>query len=334
MRIGVLAPPWLTVPPETYGGTELIVDILCRGFKEAGHEPILFASGDSTCPVELVSKIDQAEMPPDKYKEHIQIAAILEQADALGLDIIHSHLEGFQPYATALDIPVVCTLHVNITEQRRIFLQTNSAVRYVAVSENQGRSFPFGVHVIHHGIELARYNLQREKEGYFAVFGEISRKKGADTAIRVCEESGKRVKIAGYVPPLELDWFEKEVRSKVKLGSFDYLGPLGFEEKVKYLGAADAVLSPVRWDEPFGLVIIEAMACGTPVIGTRRGAVPELIEHGVTGFLCDTEEELVEAAERVHDLDPDDCRKHVEENFDSQRMVSEYIKLFEKIVAK
>jgi glycosyltransferase involved in cell wall biosynthesis len=331
MRIGVLAPPWLPVPPPTYGGTELIADILCRGFKAAGHEAILFASGDSTCPVRKISAIGRAEMPPDKYKEHLQIAALLRAAPELGLDIVHSHLEGIQPYAHLLGVPVVCTLHVDMTEQRRIFLQTNAAVDYVAVSEKQGRSFPFGVRVIRHGIEIERYRFsgRDKKKKHLLFLGEICRRKGADVAVRAWMALARPVKIAGWVPPVEQDWFKRDVMSRVRLGSLEFLGPVGFEQKVELLGEAAALLCPVRWEEPFGLVAAEAMACGTPVIAIRRGAMPELVEHGVTGFLCDDEEEVLTAIERIEEIDPEACRRRVEELFDAQRMVREYLEMFE-----
>jgi len=333
LRIGVLAPPWLPVPPPAYGGTELIADILCRGFSQAGHEPILFASGDSTCPVRRISAIDRAEMPPDKYKEHLQIAALLREIPALGLDIVHSHLEGIQPYAASIGVPVVCTLHVDVSEQRRIFLQTNESVDYVAVSEKHGRSFPFGVHIIRHGIELERYPLQREKEPYLLFLGEVCRRKGADMAVRAWMTLARPVKIAGYVPAEDRRWFKRDVMGRLRLGSLEFLGPVGFKEKVELLGRASALLCPARWEEPFGLAAAEAMACGTPVIATRRGALPEIVEDGVTGFLCDDEEEVIEAVGRAGEIDPDACRRRAEELFDSHRMINEYLELFGTILS-
>ena len=332
LRIGVLAPPWLPVPPPTYGGTELIVDILCRGFAEAGHEPILFASGDSTCPVQTISAIETAEMPPDKYKEHLQIAALLRAAPKLGLDIVHSHLEGIQPYAPMLGVPVACTLHVDVTRDRRVFLQTRESVDYIAVSEKQGRSFPFGVNIIRNGIEIERYPLQTGKEPYLLFLGEVSRRKGADVAVRAWMALAKTVKIAGYVPPAEETWFKSDVLNRLCLGGLEFLGPVGFRDKIDLLGRASALLCPVRWEEPFGLVAVEAMACGTPVIAIRRGAMPELIEHGVTGFLCDDEDEVIEAAANAGDIDPEACRRRVAELFSSERMVREYLNLFDKLV--
>jgi glycosyltransferase involved in cell wall biosynthesis len=335
MRIGVLAPPWLPVPPSTYGGTELIADILCRGFKEAGHEPILFASGDSTCPVRIISAIDHAEMPPDKYKEHLQIAALLLNAPKLGLDIVHSHLEGIQPYAPLLRVPVVCTLHVDMTDQRRGFLQSGDNVDYIAVSEKQGRSFPFGVKVIRHGIEVERYKLvgREHKKRHLLFLGEISRRKGADVAVKAWMKLAQPVKIAGYVPPGEQEWFKRDVLSRVRPGSLEFLGPVGFKQKVELLGEAAALLCPVRWEEPFGLVAAEAMACGTPVIAIRRGALPELVENGVTGFLCDDEEEVLEVVDRIGEIEPAACRQRVVKLFDSRRMVREYLDLFETKLA-
>jgi glycosyltransferase involved in cell wall biosynthesis len=333
LRIGVVAPPWIPVPPETYGGTELVTDILCRGFREAGHHVALFASGDSTCPVERICPMDRAVLPPDKYKEHIHLAAVLRKASELKLDIIHSHLEGLQPYAPLLPCPVVCTLHVDVTETRRQYFLANQKVHYVAVSENQGASFPFPVTVIHHGIELERYPFRKEKEQYLAFLGEISRRKGADAAVKAWMTLAVPVKIAGYVPPAEEEWFKKWVMPRLREGCLEYLGPVGFKQKVDILSRAGALLCPIRWQEPFGLVVAEAMACGTPVVGMRRGAFPELIEDGVTGFLCDDAEDILSAAGRVGDLAPEDCRRQAEEQFDSKKMVSGYLELFEKILA-
>lgn len=332
LRIGVLAPPWLKVPPETYGGTELIVDILCRGFKEAGHEPILFAAGDSSCPVELQASFNIAEMPPDKYKEHAHIAHFLRLADELDLDIIHSHLEGLQPYSPLLRIPVVCTLHVEITSSRRAFLSGNKGVTYVAVSADQAESFPIDAEVIYHGIEMQRYPIEYINRDYFLFLGEISRRKGVDTAVAVARELKKPLRIAGYLPPTEEEWFFELMMADDCKELIDFIGPVGFADKIKLLKRAVALLAPIRWREPFGLVVIEAMACGTPVIANARGALPELIEDGVTGFLCNSTDELVQAGENVGCIDPVLCRKRVEYLFDHRRMIGDYLHLFNKCI--
>ena len=333
MRIGMVAPPWIPVPPHTYGGTELIADILCRGFEKAGHDVVLFASGDSTCPVQHIGTLEAAKLPPDKYKEHSHLAEVLRQAESLKLDIIHSHLEAIQPYAPWLGVPVVCTLHVDVTEARRDFFQANRRVTYVAVSENQGQSFPMPVNVILHGIEIQRYPVRAAKEPYIAFLGEISRRKGADVAVRAWMALAARVKIAGYVPPSEEEWFQREVMPRLKQGALEHLGPIDFPRKIELLSHASAILCPIRWQEPFGLVAIEAMACGTPVIAIRRGAFPELIEDGVTGFLCDSDEEILEAVGEVGKLNPEDCRRRVEKLFDSRRMVQDYLDLFDSILS-
>lgn len=333
LKIGVLAPPWLTVPPQTYGGTELIVDILCRGFKEAGHEPILFAAGDSSCPVELNPSFARAEMPPDKYKEHAHIAHFLKQASELDLDVIHSHLEGLQPYSSLLQSPIICTLHVEITPARTAFLSTNTGVTYVAVSADQADSFPMDTEVIHHGIELHRYPFESSKREYFLFLGEISRRKGVDSAVSIVRQLDRQLKIAGYLPPAEEQWFLGDVMTGECKGLVDFIGPVGFAEKISLLSDAAALLTPIRWREPFGLVLIEAMACGTPVVANARGALPELIEHGVTGFLCNNDDELMHAANHVGQIDPVKCRKRVESLFDHRRMVEDYLRLFEDCIS-
>ena len=332
MRIGVLAPPWNKVPPDNYGGTERIVDILCRGYAAAGHEPILFASGDSTTPVQHEHIIAEARMPPDKYQEHVHLAHFIKRANELSLDMVHSHLEAIQPYAGMLPCPVVCTMHVEITSERERFLRRNKAVHYVSISRNHSQKFPMPVEFIRHGLEIEKFPCTEEADHYLFFIGEISERKGADTAARVARELGIPLKIAGPVKPGTELWFEREV---IGLGSgmeIQHLGPLGFEDKVALMGRAMAVLCPVRWDEPFGLVAVEAMACGTPVVAMARGSFPELIEDGVTGFLCENEDEFLDKVPQTRELDRFCCHDRMLELFDHQRMVDEYLTLFVRLL--
>jgi glycosyltransferase involved in cell wall biosynthesis len=334
LRIGVLAPPWNHVPPKNYGGTEMVVDLLCRGFASYGHEPVLFCSGDSTCPVERHYIIERAVMPPSKYQEHIHIGHFIEQANHLKLDLVHSHLEAVQPYAKYLNCPVVCTLHVELDRERKKFIGYNERVKYIAISHSHASTFPFEVPVIHHGLELYNFPFRNLVGEYLLFIGELSEKKGVDIAMKTAIETGIPLKIAGYLPAHSKDWFNRQVHIIGKNKLIQYMGKVSNEVKLKLMQEALCLLAPIRWEEPFGLVAIEAMACGTPVIAMSRGALPELIEDEVTGFICASDKEFFERAAIADAIDPKACRKRVENRFEHLRMICEYLELFERVIDK
>lgn len=327
LRIGVLAPPWNRVPPIDYGGTETIADLLCRGYREAGHDVTLWSSGDSTCPVTRRSVIAEAQMPPDKYQEHIHLAAFLQEAESGFYDIVHSHLEAIQPWAERLPCPVVCTLHVDVTPERARFLSYNRAVRYVAISAAQAKKFPVPARIIHNGLDIAEFPWRERKEDYFLFLGALVPEKGLDIAVTASRRLGVPLRIAGYLPARGEQWLDRLLEGD-HAGLLMYMGCVSTEDKLNLLAGARALLCPVRWDEPFGLVAVEAMACGTPVIGMNRGALPEVVDHGITGYLADDESAFIDAVRHAAAIDPAACRRRCQEHFGSERMVRAYLDYF------
>jgi glycosyltransferase involved in cell wall biosynthesis len=334
LRIGVLAPPWVPVPPQTYGGTEIMVDILCRGFAEHGHTPVLFTPGDSTCPVEKVVTKPSSQMPPDKYQEQIQLAAIMRQAKSLKLDIIHSHLEGILAFADLLPCPVVCTVHIPIGEQLKTYLSRYQDHNIVSISNSHAATFPFETKMIYNGIETSTFPLKEKKDDYLAFLGALSADKGVDVAVRTAVALGKKIKVAGYIRPGERPWFEREVVRQMGTGQIELLGPVNHAQKVKLLSNASAVLCPVRWQEPFGLVTVEAMACGTPVVAMSNGAFSEIIEHGVSGILCNKRSDFADCCGQASRIQPAAARARVEKMFNHNIMIESYLQYFEEILAR
>jgi glycosyltransferase involved in cell wall biosynthesis len=327
LRIGMLAPPWVRVPPADYGGTETIVDLLARGYQTAGHEVTLWASGDSTCPVPRRHVIAEAQMPPDKYQEHLHLAAFMLEAGAGAYDLVHSHLEAIQPWADHLPCPVICTLHVDVTPERARFLAYNRAVRYVAISAAQARTFPIPARIIHNGLDIGRFPWRERKQEYLLFLGSLVPEKGLDVAVTASRRLGIPLRIAGYLPARGEDYLNRQLESD-HAGLLMYLGCVSQADKLKLLAGARALLCPVRWDEPFGLVAIEAMACGTPVVALNRGALPEVVAHERTGFIADDESAFIDAVRHADRIDPAVCRRHCEEHFSSERMVNAYLEYF------
>jgi len=324
MRLAVIAPPWIPVPPVDYGGTELIVDILCRGYQARGHEVVLFCSGDSTCPVDRIASNTAGALPPDKHAEHQHFALALAEIQRGQFDAVHCHLEGILPYAQLLSVPVLTTVHVPMTLPReRLLSQSTSPV--IAVSADQASTFPRPTSVVHHGLELHRYHLVAEKDDYLLWLGSVTPEKGLEAALEIAEATGMPMKVAGPVPEGATDWWRNICSSTT--ASIEYCGLVGFADKAELLARARALMMMVNWQEPFGLVAVEAMASGTPVLANRRGALPEIVEDGVSGFLCDSSEDAISAIGRLHSLKAETIRSVAMERFSAERMVSEYLQL-------
>lgn len=332
MRIGLIAPPWLPVPPPCYGGTEEVVDTLARGLQKAGHEVQLFTTGDAGCQVPKAYAYPEAERErlgatiPELYHTLYAYQALED------CDIIHDHTVAGLFVAGLVDLPpVVTTSHGPFTKElQEIYRAIQDRVAIVAISHDQA-SQAGKVHVarvIHHGLDPQVYAPGTGRGGYLLFLGRMNPDKGVHLAARVARAAGRRLVIAAKMQePLEHRYFEEKV--KPLLGDqIIYLGEADRPTKKQLLADAEALINPIQWPEPFGLVMIEALASGTPVIAFPQGAAPEIIDSGDTGFLCHDEYEMVGAVERLEEIDRKACRDSFEERFTAQRMVQDHLDLY------
>ncbi len=340
MKIGLLAPPWLPIPPPAYGGTEAVIDLLARGFQDAGHDVVLYTTGDSTCPVPRRWVFDHGE--PDRMGiaaielRHL-IHAYRELQDC---DIVHDHTLIGPVYAARFpELTVVTTNHGPFNpELTDLYTEIASEVPIIAISEHQASTAARLdiAAVIHHGLELDQFpvgpGLGDDDGEYFLFLGRMVPEKGARRAVVAAQRAGVRLKIAAKMrEPLEHQFFSEQIEPLLD-DRVAYVGEVGASERLELLRGAKALVNPIRWPEPFGLVMIEALACGTPVLAFKEGSAPEIVEHGVTGFLCDEVDDLVEAIAHVGEIDRDACRTSAEERFTTRRMVSNHLTLFERLL--
>jgi glycosyltransferase involved in cell wall biosynthesis len=341
MRIAEVAPPWLAVPPKGYGGIEWVVSLLADGLAERGHDVTLFATGDSHTKAELDSIFPQAPGPAfinDILYDTLHSLHAFRDPSRFDLFHVHSPFSALA-MAAAVDSPAVHTVHgAFTTEMRALFAAACDRVWFVAISDAQRRTMPELPYagVVHNGIEVERYSFREDKEDFVLFLGRAAPEKGAHRAILAAREAGIPLRMAVKVVHLtEQDYWKEQVRPL--LGSdVEVLNEIGDELKCELLSKARAVLFPIDWDEPFGLVMTEAMACGTPVIATPRGAVPEVISDGETGFIVSVEDYPSQAAAaigRAAEIDPKACRRHVEQNFSKEVMVAGYERAFERVLS-
>jgi len=340
LRIAILSPPWFPVPPTGYGGIEAVVSLLVEGLVECGHDVTLFASGDSHTRAHLVAAF------PDAPSALIGTTAVeLRHAiecyvRADRFDVIHDH-SGLLALALGglTSTPVVHTVHGpmdgdHADDYARLYPLLPNA-RLISISLNQQRlrpGLPWFAN-IPNAVDLGGYRLGTEKERYLAFVGRMSADKGCHLAIEIAAAAGLPLRIAGKRrEPPELAYFAEHVAPH--LGpNVEYLGEIPHEAKVDLLRHALATLFPITWEEPFGLVMIESMACGTPVLATRRGAVPEIVEHGVTGFVVDHPLELAAYVDAAAALDPATLRAHAEASFSAERLVADHVAVYRAAVA-
>ncbi len=342
MHVGLIAPPWAPVPPALYGGIELVIDELATGLVAAGHEVTLFATGDSTCPVPRRFVLEHAEGARIGHTVPELRNALAAYESLVDVDVIHDHtLAG--PLLAAerrSPIPVVTTVHGELNgELAAIYRALGDRVSILAISEAQRRPAPELpiAGVIHHGINAADFPIgdgQGDEDGPYCLFlGRMSPDKGAHRAIEVARKAGTRVLMAAKMrDPAEVHYFTDFVEPELGPDAV-YLGEVPHERKLELLAGATALLFPIRWNEPFGLVMLEAMACGTPVLAFPEGAAPEVVEDGRTGFLCQDEQDMIEAFGRIGELSRADCRASVEGYFSVERMVADHVAFFESLLA-
>ncbi|GAC1324185.1 MAG: glycosyltransferase family 4 protein [Chloroflexota bacterium] len=347
MRIAQLAPPLQSVPPHGYGGTERVVATLTDELVRRGHSVTLFASGDSRTRAELVPIVERALWRRDEPTNDIRsyMPSILE--DIIGprldeFDIVHSHLDvyGF-PLATMYPrVPMVTTMHgrMDVPEMWPTYAR-NRHLPFVSISDSQRAPLRDAnwVGTVYHGIHLEEFTYTSDPDDYLVFVGRMSPEKGLDSAIQVARRAGRRLKIAAR-PPMEFgdtpeirrdrEYYTTRIAPLLDMPGIELLGELGGQARNDLLRNAAALLFPIRWPEPFGLVMIEALACGTPVLGLERGSVPEIITHGSTGFFCTNEDELVKAVGRIDEIDRGLCRQSVEVRFSPGMMAEGYERIY------
>ena len=339
MRIALISTPYLPVPPRLYGGTELIVSELAEGLVRRGHRVELFATGDSRTTAELRSLYPTAEWPPSTLTDLDHVSWAMQQVNQRGpFDVIHAHSAVALACARLMpDVPIVYTLHHTKDERLSGFYQHCQDAHYVAISEDQRRrEIPLRhVHVIHHGLDPARYAGPTTSLGDYVCFiGRYAQVKGPHTAIDVARAAGVRIRLAGEVHAPDESWADAELRPRLAEPHVTELGPIGLGVKAPLLAHARALLAPIEWNEPFGLILIEAMLSGCPVVAFPMGSVPELIEDGVTGFVVRSREQMVELIRpggAVDRIDRVRCRQRAVERFSADRMVADHVALYERV---
>ena len=337
MRIGLIAPTWLPIPAPAYGGTETVVDTLARGLQAAGHEVHLVAHPDSTCPVPTSSVVlagDTTRMG----RASIELEHALGAYQQLqGCDIVHDHtLAGPIIAARYPEMAVVATNHMPFTRtMTAIFGAAVPHVGLIAISHSHAASTTLPIAgVVHHGIDVAEFPVGNGGGGYVAVLARMTPDKGIHRAIAIAKAACVPLRIAAKMKePREREYFEQYVEPELN-GEIQYLGELDHVRKRKFLGDAVALLNPIMWPEPFGMTMVEAQACGTPVVGCPRGAAPELVEHGVTGFLSDDDDELASALRTLDRFDRGACRQRVADRFSARRMVDAHLEVYERQIAR
>jgi glycosyltransferase involved in cell wall biosynthesis len=341
LRIAVISPTWFPVPPTGYGGIEWVVSLLADGLVEGGHEVTLFASGDSHTNARLVSVYNPApsERIGHAMPELRHALACYERAEEF--DVINDHSG---PPAAALSglvqTPVVHTVHGPLDNEAgevyEVLKRMLPDLSLVSLSLNQRVPHPDLPWIANcpNALDLSLYPFRPQRGDYLLFLGRMSPDKGCHRAIAVAMEAGLPLKIAGKNrEPAENAYFEQFVRPHLG-SSIEYLGEVSHGEKVELLQHARAMLFPIEWEEPFGLVMIESMACGTPVIATRRGAVPEVIEHGRSGLIVEDYRIMAAALEEADRIEPRECRRYVEERFAPERMVADYVRAYRAAMAR
>lgn len=338
MRIGIIAPPWTAVPPRGYGGTESFVDRLARGVQDLGHDVLLFTTGDSTCPVPRRWVLP--ESMPDRMGEMLpEVRHVLHAYKTMrDMDVVHDNTLLGPLYAWRdPSLPVVTTNHGPFDETLGdLYRAVNERASIVAISHDQAtraRGIEIDA-VIHHGVELQAFPQGAGDGGYFLFLGRMNPEKGAREAAQVAHKAGIRLIIAAKMrEPAEHEYFHREVEPLLS-DRIAYVGEADEQRKVELLGGATALINPIQWPEPFGLVMVEAMACGTPVLTFPAGAAPEIVDDGETGFLCRDLESMCDRVANVAELDRNACRAAVERRFSLRGMAQKYVELFEQVVER
>lgn len=391
LKVAIIAPPWLAIPPKGYGGIEAVVDGLVKGLVKLGVDVELFAVEGTEVPksakIHTLYKDEQYHYIAMALFDNFPVFAAQMQfalnhiRDAGDFDIIHDHMTFLGPHVLAAATidkhlpPAVHTLHGppfsteetiagGLPDNRPFWSQlgkSSGRMYMVGISDMLMRTAPESLHhiilgTVYNAIDVETFPFQPRKSDYFITLARFTKVKGHHIAAKLCAENGHKLKMAGVVGGIisaellerelanpdsvyrhqdGLDYYEEEILPFIKNNStIEYVGNKGGDEKLEFIGRAKALLFPIEWDEPFGLAVIEALACGTPVIAMNRGAMPEIIQHGYNGFLADNEQEFADYMKRVDEINPHHCRKSVEERFSSIAMAQAYLDRYNEVIAR
>lgn len=358
MKIALLAPPWIAIPPLGYGGTERVVYQLAEGLVKKGHQVTLFATGDSQTSAKLAFCFEKAlgndwRIKQNPYLSLEHIYAFIKLAKKENFDIIHNHASYVPLFFLSLqNFNFVTTLHGPLDQElkklkdkddflidakrRVLFLFRKTPFVSISNHQRKGMRELNYIRTVYNGVEIEKFPLGEGKGNYLAWLGRVTPKKGADIAIKVALRLGMPLKISAFVDPVEKDYFESVIKPLINQSKLiEFIGELKDDkEKAKFLGEALVTLYPIRWHEPFGIVMVESMVCGTPVIAFNKGSVPEIVEDGKTGYIVENEEEMIEKVKMVKKINRQYCRQSVSLRFSVEKMIEEYCKVYQMILEK
>lgn len=336
MKVAMLAPIAWRTPPRHYGPWEQVVSLLTEGLVARGVDVTLFATGDSVTAAHLVAVCprgyEEDRSIDVKVWEALHISEVFERA--ADFDIVHNHFDFLPLVFTGLvSTPVITTIH-GFSSPRivPVYRKYNGRVHYVAISDADRSPELTYIGTVHHGIDLRAFTYCGQPDDYLLFFGRIHPDKGASEAITIARRAGARLVMAGIIQ--DRDYFEREVAPAVDDETVKYVGSVGPADRDRLLGGARALLHPIGFAEPFGLSVVEAMACGTPTIAFPRGSMPEIIRDGETGLLVDDVDAAVDAVSRIPDISRRRCRDEAERRFSSGRMVDDYVRLYERVLGR
>ena len=341
MRIAQVAPLSESVPPRLYGGTERVVSWLTEELVNLGHSVTLFASGDSVTKARLVPMCPRALRLDNEVQDALAHHVLMMEEvfkQAADFDLIHFHLDYIHfSLARRAQVPCLTTLHGRLDIPDLVPIhETFREQPLVSISHSQRTPLLWAKWqgTVHHGMPRRLLTLREGRGNYLAFLGRVSPEKGVDEAIRIACRAGMPLKIAAKVDQADQSYFEQHIKPMLNCSLVEFIGEIGTEEKNDFLGNAAALIFPINWPEPFGLVMIEALACGTPVIAYGCGSVPEIIDDGVVGFIVSNAADAVDAVNKLHQIDRRDCRRHFERYFTDERMARDYLNIFQRLTRK
>jgi glycosyltransferase involved in cell wall biosynthesis len=336
MKILIISPPWIRVPPRGYGGIEWVVALLADELVKMGHETVLFATGDSDTKAVLkyVFKEGQTSKMGMSLYDSMQVSNALKIAG--DFDIIHDH-SGFLAVAFhhLIDTPILHTLHGAFVEDTKLFYSAyKDAVFYSAISEYQRNCLPElnYVDTVYNAIDVYNYPYSEEKDDYLILVSRVCADKGTHRAIEIAKKMGEKLVLVGKVDPVDRNYYEEEVKPYIDGDQIIFKGEVPEDEKRKLLQKAKCFIFPIQWAEPFGLVMTEALACGTPVVATRNGSTPEVVTNGEVGYIVDDMEDMPAAIEMTKKINSKACRDYVLENFSPEIMAKKYVDNYTRIL--